>query len=277
MSDINIPKENEGFIYTILSFERNVEIKCSRDCRYRSNNLREYFQDCSLQMMMGNTKTKSKFTADKLILNIKNIGGHENRIFRSGDVLLVDGEGFIHEGTSMCPDNLPANYTDESQELLPQTQMNFILLFCPLPENVNVSRFKIKVYDKWMDFVLQDFDESVSSLFNAVEKKEKVIEYDMEGEKRHISNTYLDYTLKYNLERYEKRLLDLKVKLFSRFNNVLTSAEKTKLDNKITSEIYALNLELEDKQEAEYNLVKANFADIKNKYTRKLRIESLKD
>lgn len=30
MSKINIPKENEGFIYTILSFERNVEIKCNK-------------------------------------------------------------------------------------------------------------------------------------------------------------------------------------------------------------------------------------------------------
>ena len=34
MSEINIPKENEGFIYTILSFERNVEIKCNKNCRY---------------------------------------------------------------------------------------------------------------------------------------------------------------------------------------------------------------------------------------------------
>lgn len=34
MSKINIPKENEGFIYTILSFERNVEIKCNKNCRY---------------------------------------------------------------------------------------------------------------------------------------------------------------------------------------------------------------------------------------------------
>lgn len=266
MNDINVPKENEGFIYTILSFERNVEIKCSRSCRYIRD--REYYQDCPIHIMMGNGKTKSKFIADKLILNIKNIGGHDSWRFNSNEVLLVDGEGFIHEGEFMCLDNLPEKYTGDRNIVLPQTQMNFILLFYPLP--VNVSRFKINIYNKWVDFILQDFDESVSVLFNAVEKKAKEIEYDMDGEKKHISNTYLDYNLKYNLERYEKRLLDLKVKLFSRFNNVLTPSEKTKLDNKISSEIYALELELEETQEPEYNQVKVNFTRIKNEYTRKL-------
>jgi len=269
MNDINIPKENEGFIYTILSFERNVEIKCNKDCCYIKE--RKYYQDCPDQLVIGSSKTKSQFTADKLVINIKNIGGHESWRFDANEVLLVDGEGFIHEGKFMCPNNLPMNYAGERQELLPQTQMNFIILFYPLPENINVSRFKINIYNKWTDFILQDFDESVSSLFNAVKKKVKVIEYEEEGEKRHISNTYLDYNLKYNLERFEKRLLDLKVKLFSRFNNVLTPAEKTKLDNKITSEIYALDLELEEKQESEYNQVKVNFTAIKNEYTQKLK------
>lgn len=269
MSEINIPKENEGFIYTILSFERNVEIKCNKNCRYIKD--KKYYQDCPAQLAMGNGKTKSKFTADKLVLNIKNIGGHENWTFASNKVLLVDGAGFIHEGEFMCYENLPVNYTGEGQQLLSQTQMNFILLFYPLPENVNVSRFKINIYNKWIDFILQDFDESVSSLFNAVKKKEKVIEYNEEGEKKHISNTCLDYNLKYDLERFEKRLLDLKVKLFSRFNNILTQAEKTKLDNKITSEIYALDLELEEKQESEYNQVKENFTTIKDEYTRRAK------
>lgn len=269
MSDINIPKENEGFIYTILSFERNVEIKCNRDCRYIKD--REYYQDCPIHLMMGNSKTKSKFIADRLIVNIKNIGGHDSWRFDSNEVLLVDGEGFIHEGEFMCLDNLPEKYAGDRYIVLPQTQMNFMLLFHPLPGNVNVSRFKINIYNKWVDFILQDFDESVSALFNAVGKKVKKIEYDMDGEKRHISNTYLDYNLKYNLERYEKRLLDLKVKLFSRFNNVLTPAETTKLDNKITSEIYALGLELVEKQEVEYNQVKANFTRIKDEYTRKIK------
>lgn len=65
--------------------------------------------------------------------------------------------------------------------------------------------------------------------------------------------------------------MDLKVKLFSRFNNILTQAEKTKLDNKITSEIYALDLELEEKQESEYNQVKENFTTIKDEYTRRAK------
>lgn len=269
MNEINISKENEGYIYTILSFERNVEIKCNKGCNYIKE--KKYYQNCPYQLTNGNGKTKSQFIADKLVLNIKNIGGHDNWTFASNEVLLVDGEGFIHEGEFMCNENLPLNYKGERQLLFPQTQMNFILLFYPLPENVSVSRFKINIYNKWIDFIFQDFDESVSSLFNAVKKKEKVIEYDEEGEKKHISNTYLDYNLKYNIERFEKRLLDLKVKLFSRFNNVLTQAEKTKLDNKITSEIYALNLELEENQEAEYNQVKVNFTAIRDEYTRRVR------
>lgn len=61
------------------------------------------------------------------------------------------------------------------------------------------------------------------------------------------------------------------MKLFSRFNNILTQAEKTKLDNKITSEIYALDLELEEKQESEYNQVKENFTTIKDEYTRRAK------
>jgi len=109
---------------------------------------------------------------------------------------------------SLCATKiLPVKYIGERQQLLPQTQMNFILLFYPLPENVNVSRFKINIYNKWIDFILQDFDESVSSLFNAVKKKVKVIEHNEEGEKKHISNTYLDYNLKYDLERFEKRTI----------------------------------------------------------------------
>lgn len=119
MSKINIPKENEGFIYTILSFERNVEIKCNKNCRYIKE--KKYYQDCPAQLTMGNGKTKSKFTADKLVLNIKNIGGHENWTFASNEVLLVDGEGFIHEGEFMCYENLPVNYAGEGQQLLPQT------------------------------------------------------------------------------------------------------------------------------------------------------------
>ena len=50
---------------------------------------------------MGNGKTKSQFTADKLVLNIKNIGGHENWTFASNEVLLVDGEGFIFNITTV--------------------------------------------------------------------------------------------------------------------------------------------------------------------------------
>lgn len=73
MSEINIPKENEGFIYTILSFERNVEIKCNKNCRYIKD--KKYYQDCPAQLAMGNGKTKSKFTADKLVLNIKTSEG----------------------------------------------------------------------------------------------------------------------------------------------------------------------------------------------------------
>ena len=61
------------------------------------------------------------------------------------------------------------------------------------------------------------------------------------------------------------------MKLFSRFNNILTQAEKTKLDNKITSEIYALDIELEEKQESEYNQVKENFTAIKDEYTRRAK------
>lgn len=55
MSEINIPKENEGFIYTILSFERNVEIKCNKNCRYIKD--KKYYQDCPAQLAMGNGKT----------------------------------------------------------------------------------------------------------------------------------------------------------------------------------------------------------------------------
>lgn len=104
-----------------------------------------------------------------------------------------------------------------------------------------------------------------------VKKKEKVIEYNEEGEKKHISNTYLDYNLKYDLERFEKDYWIWKWNYFLDSTIYWPKLKRQKLDNKITSEIYALDLELEEKQESEYNQVKENFTAIKDEYTRRAK------
>lgn len=56
----------------------------------------------------------------------------------------------------------------------------------------------------------------------------------------------------WELEKLKERISKLRILIYSRLHNVLTSSEKTKLENKITPENYAISLELNKRNDDEF-------------------------
>ena len=73
MEELNVTKENEGFIYSIKCVSENMDKKCPQSCYYSDKSGKDacsYISDCE---KLGITCEKKQFVCIKIIVNVKMI------------------------------------------------------------------------------------------------------------------------------------------------------------------------------------------------------------
>ena len=77
-------------------------------------------------------------------------------------------------------------------------------------------------------------------------------------------------SIKYDVQRLNSDINGIKLCLYSRFNNILSASEKTKLENRINNELYRLNLDLHSKTDCLYDEVKESLGLVEQEYKEKI-------
>ena len=252
MIELNTPKEANGYVYTILELASDVIFECPRKCLGLDSDY-----SCSVQdeIKKGEKRSKS-FRAVKLIINVKNLTDNEDWVVGSEDVVLVDDEGFTYYGVVICEKLRPARMAKDRTKILPYTQVNYIQLFPCMPENVKIHSARVNINHKWVDFILTDNkttprlleDQIPQSGIKVTQAAIPTIQSSSQNER----DFYYDYNRHWELEKFKERISKLRILIYSRLHNVLTSSEKTKLENKITNENYAISLELNNRNDDEF-------------------------
>ncbi len=266
MVEINTPKEANGYIYTILDLEENAIINCPSNCFYLRNP--EY--NCSIKDKISHKESSSKsFKAIKLTVNVKNLTNTDNWVVGAEDIMLVDEDGYTYEGIILCEELLPLRTAKDRTNILPHTQLNYIQLFPNLPDSIRLSSARININRSWVEFKL-------SNNLNKVKKLGDVINGVSDISESHNSELiqripYVDPNRQWELNKIKERITKLRTLIYSRLNNILTSSEKTKLENKIINENYAISLELENKSEEDYRSLLAELELLINQYNCNLK------
>lgn len=252
MIELNTPKEANGYVYTILELDTEAIFECPRKCYGLDSDY-----SCSVQdeILKGEKRSKS-FMAIKLTINVKNLSDNDNWVVGAEDVVLVDDEGFSYEGVVVCEKLRPARMAKDRTKILPHTQVNYIQLFPCMPENVKIHSARVNINHKWVDFILTD-NETTPRLLEeqipeAVMKVSQDVAPTIQSSSQNGCDSYCDYNRHWELEKFKERISKLRILIYSRLHNVLTSSEKTKLENKITNENYAISLELNERNDDEF-------------------------
>ena len=252
MIELNTPKEANGYVYTILELDTEAIFECPRKCYGLDSDY-----SCSVQdeILKGEKRSKS-FMAIKLTINVKNLSDNDNWVVGAEDVVLVDDEGFSYEGVVVCEKLRPVRMAKDRTKILPHTQVNYIQLFPCMPENVKIHSARVNINHKWVDFILTD-NETTPRLLEeqipeAVMKVSQDVAPTIQSSSQNGCDSYYDYNRHWELEKFKERISKLRILIYSRLHNVLTSSEKTKLENKITNENYAISLELNERNDDEF-------------------------
>lgn len=250
MKEINIPKQADGYVFTIVDIEENAKFNCSSKCYY----VELHPDDCELKNKICQKITKSNsFSAIKLIINIKNLT-NSDWIVEAGDIFLIDEDGFTYEGHILCEELLPFRTVKNRAKILPHTQSNYVQLFPNLPETATICTVRVNTGHSWIDFQISENANKVQLMEDVrVEDNNDGENSDNNSETRGLSPfPYIDHNRQWEINKFKERIAKLRTLIFSRLNNVLSTNEKTKLENKIKNEHFAISIELENKIEIEY-------------------------
>lgn len=273
MIELNTPKEANGYIYTILDLDTKAIFDCPRKCFSLDSDY-----SCSVQdeIRKGEKRNKS-FIAVKLTINVKNLTDNDNWVVGAEDVVLVDDEGFSYEGVVICEELRPARMAKNRTKILPHTQVNYIQLFPCLPENVQIHSARVNINNKWVNFVLTDNGTASCLLEDQISNVDMKVSQDtistIQSSSQNERDSYYDYNKHWELEKLKERISKLRILIYSRLHNVLTSSEKTKLENKITNEDYAISLELNEKDDDKFKDLLSELKVILEDYQQSLRAQ----
>lgn len=270
MKEINIPKSANGYIYTITSVETKT-IVCPKRCNY----IKEKDYDCwyvKKLNKLGIIFDKGKFKCISVCINVKNLSDNATWVVGAEDAVLVDSEGFTYNGIILCEDCLPPRIVEDRTIILPQTQVNYIQVF-PIPISpCEISKIKINIFHQWTDFQIGEnynpFEElAVLSLSATPISHANNISYVPNEEAR----------LNWQLQSLTERINRLKTNIYSRFNNILTESEKTKLENRISNDIYNIKVELESRSENIFDSMRNTINDVECSYKQDLQTQITKE
>lgn len=252
MIELNTPKEANGYIYTILDLDTEAIFDCPRKCFSLDSDY-----SCSVQdeIRKGEKRNKS-FIAVKLTVNVKNLTDDDNWVVGAEDVVLIDDEGFSYEGVIICEELRPIRMAKNRTKILPHTQVNYIQLFPCMPENVKIHSARVNINHKWVDFMLTDNETNPNLLKNQPSYVTMSVQQEdfstVQSPVNNENSPFYNYNRHWELEKFKERISKLRVLIYSRLHNVLTSSEKTKLENKITTENYAISLDLNEKNDDDF-------------------------
>lgn len=247
MNDIGVPKCFNGLIYTITSVEKNTEFECPQRCDY--NNCYYYSQVNNLGIKTFGHRIKCTI----IKVNIKNIGYAGDWVVGAEDIHLVDNEGFVYEGIILCENALPYRYVKDRTRIFLDTQTNYIQLFPCLPNGVDISKLVVDIGGQQTDFILQGKDHK-DWKEEAYNNRQNSNNNGLRVTATHINNNQPSLP-DYIIENFNYQMRQLKLAIYSRLNNELTSSECTKLENKISNMCYELKLSLEE------NTINSNHLD----------------
>lgn len=263
MEELNVTKENDGFIYSIKCVSENMDKKCPQSCYYSDKSGKDvcsYISDCE---KLGITCENKEFVCIKIIVNVKNIGSVSDCVVGAEDIMLIDSEGYSYNGIILCRKLLPFRISEDKAMILPGTQVDYIQLFPPLPKGVTISKFKVNIYDKWFDFIFSNEKSSVDIIADT---------QNMDNLKHPVVNR-TDNDIHYEINSVKQQIKYLKTDIYSCLNNELTTTERTKLENNIKNKIYAISLDLEDKQENCFRDLQQELQVIVNKFEKDIKLK----
>lgn len=234
MEEVNISKEYKGFIYTIKSINLNCIIKCPHSCIGYEHSWWNCLLEEKEYEKYGILKKEDGFLLTTMTINVKNIGEEENCVIAADDALIIDNYGYSYEGIKLCRGHNPLNYEKYGIHILPQTQVDYITLFPPFQDERFISKVKVRIWNKYFDYNLSDKPNEIEIL--SMSYKDEL-----------SADTLKDY----DLTRINNSIRNIKADLFSLKNNVLTNYQSNQIRNRIRTNLYALNLEIEEKPKDE--------------------------
>lgn len=249
--ELNVPKENGGYIYTVKEVSYTT-IPCSSRCFYynRSDMRCSYFDELD---KIGITHTPSSFSAVKVVINVKNHTDSDRWKVGPEDMVMIDAEGFLYKGVLLCEECNPPRVLKKWDAFLPHTQSNYIQLF-PRPDNdAQIAKFRINVNDKWIDVLCTDTPTSI--------EKEGALLWQSNG-----GCEFLDSYSRMKLDSLRTKINDVRTDIFSRFNNELTRSEKVRIDNRITRNLYNVEVETRTRKEREFIEIQKEVEKIRAEY-----------
>lgn len=256
MVEINVPKEADGYIYTITNIELDALYKCPARCYYAGENFK-----CSLRdIIQRGVKRSKEFKALTIMVNVKNISNKNDWYVGAEDIILVDEDGYTYKGEILCNNLLPLRTAEDRTLIMPHTQLDYIQLFPLLPENVGISSAKVNIHKTWVEFSLSDSPSKVQLLANQNDQSDQ-----------NDIQPIIDTNKHWIIEKFKERISKLRTSIYSRLNNILTSSEKTKLENKIGNEHFSISMELMEKNDSDYKNLLNDLEEMYSVYQQKLQ------
>lgn len=264
MSELGVAKEIDGMRFHV----EGIETKTDFVCQVRCFNRKKDFSSCNVQQLFQVTGKETTYSAIVVTIIATNVGAARVEHVYGKDVLIVDSDGYPHKGTLKCyKSTLPQNeWGDNDTEFLPQTKVRYKVLFPTLAEGLSVSKVIIRPY--WsskatITFNIEDYDEGVNAEFQPSQQKE-------DATPREAPVIYPYGNKNYYIEIVQQKLQSLKVSIHSRLTNRLTEKEQVNLENKINTNSYALELELESRKEPAYQALKKELDELLSNYKSEL-------
>lgn len=252
--DINMPKEADGYIYTIKSVEEDTIINCPLDCYYATQkeqcgNMRGFSKVANLQ---------SSYECIRVVVNVKNIGDNSDWYVGPEDIKLVDNEGYMYEGAILCENCLPYRAVKQGTKILPKTQVDYVQIFPRLPKGISVSHLLVDIHRNIVEFNISESSCNLEKFISQIEKHNTDI--------AHVETS----NEQWEVDNMNIKIRNLKTEIFSRLNNVLTTSERTKLENKISNLVYSIQMELDSKDLKCFKGLKEELLAIQTDYKKKL-------
>lgn len=278
MKELNIPKKANGFIYTIKSVDIQT-IKCPTSCIYANPNSHCY-NDCSKKNYSpsGIIVGDGEIRAIQCLINVKNICDKQDWVVDADDAILVDTEGYTYEGTILCEPCLPIRVAKDRTKVHPQSQVDYIQLFPLLDSIENVAKIRVNINHEWVDFQITDEEISLFDDTNAIAIDNNTSisnPNDDKGSSLVFIDGIAQDAIRYDLQHINSDINVIKLNIYSRFNNILSPTEKTKIENRINNDLYRLNIDLQSKTNSIYDSAKETLKLIEDEYNQKLQAEKI--
>ena len=209
------------------------------------------------------------FHCIEIVVNVKNVGHFEDWCIGEGDIQMIDSDGYVYNGhVSNCKQLIQPRISGPGTKYLSGTQTNYIQFFTSLPKGTYIKYFRVDIHNKAFKFYMSDdVGEPLENVKSQVESQE--------GMKFKEEQSRVD--ISYALDNARRSLNYIKKHIFERLNNDLTLSEKTKLENRIRSDLYSLKLELKMSDNSEFQKMIEDVKSLEEDYKRQLQAKENED